>query len=751
MSNEKRLVLFMMLTFLSFLAIQYVMEATGLAPPPKKPQQVQAKLDPTKTDLADAAKPGTDQAKEPKKEEQGTDAAKPAKEAKPAAPQVAAVPASEMVLGSADDKTPEAYHLEVRFKQRGAGVTSIKSSQFDAELDTANPRRKQPRRPLELLIDKANTLPSFALTVRSAKEAKLAATEELDENPEGDLPAARRATEAPLAETLWEVVRDDQGRTVRPISKLNPLTKAKVDGQEILFRTTADDPAVTVTKRFRLFKGEDAFSLTTEFESPEKEQEIVYRLFGPHGIPIEGEWYTSTFRDIFFGQKGSKPTNIVTRAAQDIAKAGAAKFDNTTLPLAFAGIENQYFTIFVEPEGEPRISETVATVIEAKPDAVQKADLSFEILSNPISVGPNHPVSQSYTIYAGPKTQDALTPYGAEGLVAYRKYQWFGIPGASSMARYVIAPLLDHIYALTKQVAGFFGGKKGNYGIAIILLTLLVRMIMFPLGRKQAVAAKKMQDLQPLLKEIQEKYKDDKERQTKETFALYKRHGVNPVGGCLPALIQLPIFVGLWQALNNSVHLRHASFLYIQNLAAPDMLFKFPFPGGLPLLGEYFNLLPFLVVSLMLVQTKLFAPPATTPEAEMQQKMMKYMMIFMAFMFYKVPSGLGIYFITSSLWQISERLLLPKVTHTTPASGQSGDDKNPPSGNGGKGGSGGGGRGGNGGPAKPPGKFAQFWEKVMDEATKDPTYRKLVSEKDRIEKDQKDKGKPQAKPGGRRR
>jgi len=158
----------------------------------------------------------------------------------------------------------------------------------------------------------------------------------------------------------------------------------------------------------------------------------------------------------------------------------------------------------------------------------------------------------------------------------------------------------------------------------------------------------------------------------------------------------------------------------------------------------------------MLVQTKLFAPPATTPEAEMQQKMMKYMMIFMAFMFYKVPSGLGIYFITSSLWQISERLLLPKVTHTTPVAGQTGEDKNPPPGGGGGGGGKGGpggGRGGNGGgPAKPPGRLAQLWEKVMDEASKDPTYRNLLSEKERAEKERPGpgKGKWKAKPGRRR-
>jgi YidC/Oxa1 family membrane protein insertase len=273
-------------------------------------------------------------------------------------------------------------------------------------------------------------------------------------------------------------------------------------------------------------------------------------------------------------------------------------------------------------------------------------------------------------------------------------------------------------------------------------------MLMFPLSRKQAIAAKKMQELQPLMKELQEKYKDDKERATKETFALYKKHGVNPVSGCLPALIQLPIFVGLWQALNNSVHLRHASFLYIRDLAAPDMLFRFP--TELPFVGEYFNLLPFLVVALMLVQTKLFSPPATTPEAEAQQKMMKYMMIFMAFMFYKVPSGLGIYFITSSLWQISERLLLPKLTKTDLRTAAAPDEgKDPPAGDG-RGGpdGGGGGRGGPDGdakPGKPGGWLAQRLERLLDEAAKEKTIRNNGKEQDR----NRDKGRPRARPGRR--
>ncbi|HEV3122474.1 MAG TPA: YidC/Oxa1 family membrane protein insertase, partial [Isosphaeraceae bacterium] len=278
-----------------------------------------------------------------------------------------------------------------------------------------------------------------------------------------------------------------------------------------------------------------------------------------------------------------------------------------------------------------------------------------------------------------------------------------------------------------------------------ILLTITVRLLMFPLSRKQALSAKKMQDLQPLMVELKEKCKDDKEKLGRETLALYSKHGVNPVGGCLPALIQLPIFVGLWQALNNSVDLRHAPFLWIDDLAAPDMLFRFPVK--MPLLGEYFNLLPLLVVGLMLVQTKLFSPPPTTPEAEMQMKTMKIMMIVMAFMFYWVPSGLGIYFITSSLWAVSERLLLPKLTggrglpvFAAKVADAGSTDGAPPAGQGArlpKGGA-----GGNGAPKGWWALHRAKLERLLEEASKDATHRNEDREKP--------KDKPRPRPGKRR-
>src|SRR5262249_43045666 len=131
-------------------------------------------------------------------------------------------------------------------------------------------------------------------------------------------------------------------------------------------------------------------------------------------------------------------------------------------------------------------------------EAPQKSDIAFRVTSRPITVAPGKPVVQTFRVFAGPKTSDALKPYGAETLATYRKNQW--IPFAPYLASAVITPTLDLMYKLTEGVAAVFGGKRGNYGVAIILLTMLVRAMMFPLGRKQALAAQKMQALQPHLK-----------------------------------------------------------------------------------------------------------------------------------------------------------------------------------------------------------------------------------------------------------
>jgi YidC/Oxa1 family membrane protein insertase len=774
MSSEKRLVLTLILTIASVYGINELMVRTGLIPRPQavEPAPEVAKADPAKEKAKDRAKArgaaglagaekskgdlpddvfAPDLARTPAKEaEQGVAARKPA-------PKLAR--AAELVLGSDQDDSPSAYHLRLQLDQRGASVVEATSAEYDAEFNPDLPRN-QGRQPRLKLIEQDPTSDapgSLALTVTSAAKAPRPAVVD-GEDPTDEGPKV----EAALDLATWEVVRDkDNAPAVRAVTKTDPATKAKVEGQEIAFRTSTSNPSVEVTKIYRIWKGEDGFDVELRFASPLKDSKFTYRLFGPHGIPIEGDWYTSTFRDVFFGQVKENATSITTPVpSTEIVKArdDASANHVSTLPLKFAGVEDQYFTAFVQPWPIPRTQEDrreqdagpVVFAEDAK--APQMSDVGVEIVSKPIVVGPNlGEVVHQYRVYAGPKLASALLPYEAEDLASYRKNQWISIPFAATLAKNVIAPLLDKIYDLTQAVAHLFGWKNGNYGIAIILLTMTVRLIMFPLGRKQAMMAKKMQDLQPVLAEVKEKYKDDKEALTRETMAVWKRHKINPAAGCVPALIQMPIFVGLWQTLNNSVALRHSSFLYIRDLAAPDMLFKLPFT--MPLLAaDYFNLLPFLVVALMLVQTKLFSPPPTTPEAEMNQKMMKYMMIFMAFMFYKVPSGLGLYFITSSTWQIGERLLLPKVIATHPnAAGEGGEL-------GGDKGKGPGGNDGAGPAGNANGGGAQGWlgkrlEKLLEEAAKDKTIRNASLPPPPPGRDRdrdRDRTRPKPRPGKRR-
>jgi len=770
MNTDKRIVLFILLMVAWMLASSYVTRLLGLNPePPKRPFRPPNAAAADKAADAKGDRAPAEAIVQEKAKARAADAkAETAPATEPGAkadatkkPDVEVVNESELVMGSVTDKSPGGYRLEVQLQQKGGGVDSVSSSRFDAEFEDGQPRK----RPLQLIRRDPAWPASLAITF-SQGDADLKPVAPDPEAQVDDTIVRAKVAEAEdwSDSVLWEVVRDEKGRIVRPTARGGgEVGPAAADGQEVVFRTKSQ-VGVVVTKTFRLWKNADGFEVDIKFESPDKERSVVYNLLGPHGIKIEGEWYTGTFRDVVFGQVGG---DLATYSAYDVANAKDKPIENTALPLRFAGVENQYFATLVGPSPVPKDprdrwdSKTVALVLHKDDKALQKADVGIRISSKPISLAPSQPVTHTYRVFAGPKIADALEAYGteyrADGLASYHK-SGFGIPFAPLIARSVIAPTLAFTYRLTEWVSRLFGGTRGNYGIAIILLTMIVRGLMFPLGRKQARVAQKMQELQPQLKEIQEKYKDDKEKQTKEQFALYKKHGNPHLSGCLPALIQLPIFVGLWQALNTSVALRHASFLWIRDLAAPDMLFRFPVE--LPLvgyfLGNWFNVLPFAVVGLMLVQTKLFSPPATTPEAEMQQKMMKYMMVFMALMFYKVPSGLGIYFITSSLWAIGERLLLPKVTHAHPATEPHTAEKGAASRGGGP--MGGGSRtgqpdaGGNGAAEKPPGKIAQFLERLMDEARKDSTYRKMIEERESRDRDGKsgrEKGKPRPRPGRR--
>ena len=298
------------------------------------------------------------------------------------------------------------------------------------------------------------------------------------------------------------------------------------------------------------------------------------------------------------------------------------------------------------------------------------------------------PATQNYLLYNGPAKVMLLdqpetdAQKVAPGLVSryidqlnlntltdYQSASWIGsITGPTG-----ISWMLIQITNIMHSVLWFLHTYLFiPYILCIICLTVIVRGVMFPVSRKQALTSLRMQQLAPEMKKLNEKYKDDKQALAAAQMDLYRKHGVNPFGTCWLLLLQMPIFMGLYYSLQESIHFRLAglSSWWMPNLSAPDMLLPWgehiflisdpSWYGWLWYLGPYLNILPILAVSLMLVQQKWTMPPPTDDTQAQQQKMMKYMMIFMGLMFYKVASGLCIYFIASSLWGFMERQFLPK-------------------------------------------------------------------------------------------
>jgi YidC/Oxa1 family membrane protein insertase len=198
-----------------------------------------------------------------------------------------------------------------------------------------------------------------------------------------------------------------------------------------------------------------------------------------------------------------------------------------------------------------------------------------------------------------------------------------------------------------------------NYGIAIIILTIFTKVLLWPLGNKSYKSMSEMKKLQPLMTEIREKYKGDKQKMNQELMALYRTYKVNPMGGCLPMVLQIPVFFALYRMLYQAIELRHAPFfLWINDLSAPDRLFNFGFsipfmepPYGIPVLT-------IIMGATMLLQQKMSPPPGDPTQA----KMMMLMPVVFTFIFINFSSGLVLYWLVNNVLSISQQYYVQKKT-----------------------------------------------------------------------------------------
>jgi YidC/Oxa1 family membrane protein insertase len=286
---------------------------------------------------------------------------------------------------------------------------------------------------------------------------------------------------------------------------------------------------------------------------------------------------------------------------------------------SWAGFSAQYFVAIALPANgtTPVILETVATGITDDKNAQEKTPIVR------LDSG-----GSSYRVFMGPKERDVLTAAGHQ-LDRALDFGWFW---------FIALPLL--------YVLKMLHSISGNYGVDIILLTTLVKVVTIPLTQSSLRNMKAMQKLQPEMTRLRERYKDDQGALQKEMMELYKRHQVNPLSGCLPMILQMPIFVGLYNALNHSIELRHAPFmLWINDLSSPDKL---------PIAGFHVPVLTIVMGLSMLVQQRM-TPQQGDP---MQQRMMMIMPVMFTFMFINFPAGLVLYWLVNNLLSIAQQYFM---------------------------------------------------------------------------------------------
>jgi YidC/Oxa1 family membrane protein insertase len=296
---------------------------------------------------------------------------------------------------------------------------------------------------------------------------------------------------------------------------------------------------------------------------------------------------------------------------------------------AWTALLKKYFAVFVRPDGKIISSETKA----------DDAAMWTAVRLDPVTVPASSKETKQFFIYAGPQRYEALKSFNMDLELILSK-GFFG---------------LFKIWLLI--ALKFFNQYVHNYGWAIILLTVAIKIAFTPLTHMSYESMRKMQAIQPKLKSIQERHKKDPAKMNREVMEVYRRNKVNPMGGCLPMVAQIPIFIAFYQVLNETIELKGAPFIFwIHDLAEPDKLFQFAF--SIPLIGDAFNLLPLFMIGSMIWQQKLTPQPGGTPE---QAKMMQFMPIIFGFLFYKMPSGLVLYWFVNNMLTIFHQLFIKRM------------------------------------------------------------------------------------------
>lgn len=384
-----------------------------------------------------------------------------------------------------------------------------------------------------------------------------------------------------------------------------------------------------VTKRYDWESGRYHSALNVKFENrSDKPIEFRYQIFAGTSIPprhsIDNQYVEANFYAMQDGKGKIRHLNE-SKAEKRVPSVGTVEW---------VAVKDRHFSVIVKPKP--------GQVFTGLVEGLGSHQFRASLLSDKKVLAPHGVLDHEFLVYIGPNDVNELAALGLDPIVNFGKLD-------------VIGKLLVGGLEMTHKIFR-------NYGVSIIVLTALLNLVLFPLTRTSYMSMKRMQLIQPQMNKLREQHKKHPEKLNRDMMELYKKHKVNPFGGCLPMVLQMPVFIALYVALSKAVVLVGAKFLWVKDLSSPDSI---PIPFNLPFLGNEVHALPLLMTVAMALQQKFtqIKMEGQDPAMEAQQKMMTVMMpVIFCFIFYTMPSGLVLYWLTNTLLMTAYQLKLKNMT-----------------------------------------------------------------------------------------
>lgn len=464
----------------------------------------------------------------------------------------------------------------------------------------------------------------------------------------------------PVSFVLHEYTQFDQETPVQLIDEnaqgalsltFTTPTNHNVDSRSLFFETpfvgdtlVVGDQAATLAFTADLGQGQIELAYAFEPESYEVALQVAqenaasfrtqegYELSWNGGIPFtEGDAENEAQSTGAFARSGGEVESItLTEEAYEEQRLSG--------DVSWVAVKNKFFTAVIMPTGTTRGAELIGEKIGEVGAPEFWEDYTATLLL------PATADADSFRLYVGPMEFYRITDYrvGLYDMVDYGWdfFEWITRP----LARFIFIPMF-----------AFLGGMLPNYGLVIIVFAVVIKFLLYPLTKKSYESMARMKELQPKMEAIKEKYGDNPQKQQEAMMKMYKETGINPLGGCMPMLLQYPIIIALWQYLPQSLELRQASFLWAPDLSAPDVILELPFT--IPLYGDFVAGFTLLMGLSLVVQMRLQMNPSTNPQA----KIFTYVMPVMIFaIFNRLAAGLSLYYLVYNIVTALQQVYINK-------------------------------------------------------------------------------------------